>query len=211
LQFLLTYLAVVAALAIPLVPIYGIAYSNAKNSVMRENYSALQKSLAAIESDVFRQLAVSSSLGGSADFAALAAIDGPLPQSALGSAERIRDALRYAAGPSDSGVVFMNALLFRRGDLMVTGDRIHLGLDVLGKNYMRAPSRAFGEWMGALFGVAGSLAVLPGEIVEYRDSVMLPFSEIEAIQFVAPLPAGAAQLGEAGPALAWSDGGGAFE
>jgi hypothetical protein len=61
--------------------------------------------------------------------------------------------------------------------------------------------------MGAMFGGAAPLAVLPAETVEIRDSVMRPFSGIEAVQCVAPLAAGGARLGDAELSL---DGGGVF-
>ncbi|MDR1440337.1 MAG: hypothetical protein LBJ10_10180, partial [Clostridiales bacterium] len=207
-QFLLTYLAVVMALALPLAPIYGITYANARQSILKENSSALQNSLSAIENDILSQIAISASLSNGADFQSLLGLDGYLPQEALGSATNIRDILRYAGSPSD--IVFMSAVLFRRCSLMITGDKIHMSLGILNQNYMRTPSLTYGQWEDMLFRNAAPLGIEPQMRIEYRDSVMNPFLPIDAVHFIARLPAGgiwqigaAGELGNGGAAGEW--------
>ena len=186
LEYLIAFMTITLVVAIPLLPLYQVAFSNARDSVVKDSYTTLQKGFLTIENEILGLNDLASSLYSDTSFQKLSRMNGEVPADEVYNLIRARDMMRNSGYPSD--VIFDQYMMFRRNSLAISRTQIVTDAKNLQANYLNIPSMTYEEWFSYIFDNDKRIVFKKNQEVNYRVYILDEFVPKNIIHCILSLP-----------------------
>ena len=169
LRVLLTYLALVCAVTLPYIPLYRLAYQNARDAVVNESFSTMQAGFRDINEKINTIYKNAYAVQTDPYVQKLKRLPATLKSSDYHTLQNAQNMLRNVTLTSD--LLFASLLVFRDKPIVLTNSQSFTDSENMFAHYNHVASMTYDQWRAFLLDNPDRMALKPSVTVEIRGSI----------------------------------------